>query len=327
MESNGCYQLPDSDFVVYSGHVPTFEVKGRDWFAKELLQEDLLFKSIFQDKPEGRNPDPTCVFLLGPKACGKSTFLKKHQKFLRSNLRLGKRHCRVDYEFLRHSHVGYKRLIQDGLKKGRIFNSASKILKQQFPRWKLKKALELVRNKYDIVVPDNGGKKIGQIVPELQEDYNVHLVIIFVSINTCLSRQCSRASTEGRSFKDIKYNLKKYGNLMTKMQSTMLKTTGNIVVVDNEEFKCEIKGVFTPQEVEKAFQCVKKLHLQHNGFSVDLFRNQIGIKQIEQQLPKKYRFFGRRIRTQDWKERKLRKLEPENKSNKRMRTRNYKVST
>jgi len=288
-----CFKLPDSDFVVYSD-CPAFEVKGRKWFDSSLMDQDQLLQSIFQHSPEGHKTDPTCVFLLCPKACGKSTFLKKHQKFLRSNLRLDKKHCRVDYDLLRDSHLGYKSLISDGLRKKRVYAGASKILKKQFPRWKLEKAFELVKNKFDLVVADNGGKKIGQIVCTGGiKDYNVHLVVIFVSLKMSLSRQCFRATQQGRSVKDIRYNLQKYGNLMRNMRSTMLKTTGNIVIVNNEEFKCEIKGVFTLQEAEKAFQCVKDLHVKNNGFNLDLWTKENCNTLIENQyVPKRYRSFG-----------------------------------
>jgi len=236
------------------------------WYDPNLLQKEKLSNSLKNGEPKQKK-NAKLVFLLGPKACGKTTFLNRRREFLEKRFGVNENHYRVDYEFLRQAHPGYQFINEWGIKSSCIYANASRVLKNQFPNWKLQTSYDFLDKGYDLILTDNGGKKFGKILEHsTQLNYDVHLVIMLISLQTCLERQLKRAKESGRNIKPLKYC-----KMMKAIHGMIEQTPGTVIVVDNENWNCEIKGVFPPDQKKEAFHCVEELHNKLNPFSMNLY--------------------------------------------------------
>jgi len=276
--------IPGTDLQVVF-EIPPLQVEDKPWYHPELLDEEELIAKLREGDPK-ETENPTVIFLLGPKACGKTTFMKVHKEYLHGELSLNEDHCHVDYEFLRNSHKGYSAIVEHGKLNNAVYVMASKTLKRQFKGWKLRTAFDYTDRKLDIVVSDNRGKKLAGIVDRLN-GYSIHVVFMFISFKTCLERQCQRAQHEGRSIKPLKYC-----KLMKKLTNAFERTEGSIIIVDNEDWRCEIKGTFDKHSIDKAMSCVHELHERYNKFPFELFMEP-GFKTIkEKHIPARFQPFS-----------------------------------
>merc|ERR550534_3329183 len=275
--------IPGTDLQVVF-EIPPLQVEDKPWYHPELLDEEELIAKLREGDPK-ETENPTVIFLLGPKACGKTTFMKVHKEYLHGELSLNEDHCHVDYEFLRNSHKGYSAIVEHGKMNNTVYALASKTLKRQFKGWKLETAFDYTDRKLDIVVSDNRGKKLAGIVDRLN-GYSIHVVFMFISFQTCLERQRKRAYEEGRSIKPLKYC-----KLMKKLSSAFERAEGHIIIVDNEDWRCEIKGTYDQTQTEEAMSCVHALHEKYNNFPFALFQEP-GFKTIfDKHIPARFQPF------------------------------------
>jgi len=286
-EASEVVHVPGTSMRVLFDEVPAFEVNNKVWYDRSHLDQDSLVAALQSGHPQEKE-NPTLIFLLGPKACGKSTFLRVHKQLLHDKLRLNESHCHVDYEFLRKSHRGYNCIVRKGLEQNVVYAAASKALKRQFSNWKLQTTFDCALKKLDLIVTDNRGKKLNAIVDRLK-CYNVHVVFMFISFRECLSRQCKRAKEEGRSIKLLKY-CKLMQNLKKVFQRAEDKP-GHIIIVDNEKFQCRLVGMYDRHAIDDALKAVYSLHEQYNNFPFDLFLEDNWDTIRRHHIPRKYHAF------------------------------------
>jgi hypothetical protein len=77
-----------------------------------------------------------------------------------------------------------------------------------------------------LVITDNVGKKLTMIRNKLNPSFSSHIIFIFISFQTCLERQLSRAKREGRSIKPYKYC-----KLMKKMEDVFRENKGKTILI------------------------------------------------------------------------------------------------
>jgi len=277
-------RIPGTDLeIVYD--IPHLKVDNKLWYDPSLLDHEELKSSLRMGHPK-QSKNPTVIFLLGPKACGKTTFMTMKKEYLQNQLMLDPCHCLVDYEYLRNSHRGYNALQEHAKKNNQVYVLASKKLKGQFKNWKVQTAYTYANERLDLVVTDNRGKKLKSIVDRMS-GYSVHVVFMFISFETCLERQRKRAYEEGRSIKPMKYC-----KLMKKLAKTFGEAEGSIVIVDNENFQCDIKGIFDQNSIDEAMRVVLALHENYNKFPFELFAEENFSTIRDKHIPHKFKPFS-----------------------------------